>query len=142
MTERQLAKRVQFWCTGPLAHLGLGHWDIQVRFVPDHPHGKGSASAAISTSKSYASAWLEVVEPRFNATLPIVQDKLLIHELLHLAFRDLDNTFEDAADHASSGARDAYNERWEHEEEDLIEALARAIATIYHGDSDAAGFIP
>lgn len=130
MTQRQLLKRVKFW-QRTLVDLGLQHWRIEdCEIVDETSHGP-TAAASVGTSKQYASVWFQFRREFLSEAPPEKLDETIIHEWLHVFLRDL----EEAKDGAQSWLPDAswtdFEERYDHETEGVVEAMARLIVRLH-----------
>lgn len=119
MTEAQAVKRVTYW-QNRLSALGLGHWDIGVSFVDD-PDDNEEASAAMHTSHFYDSADMEIARSALDRD---DLDSIIIHELLHSAFRGLEVAEDGTLHNLAYPEAAAHRQRLEYERENLIQRLA------------------
>ena len=128
LTQKQLQKRVEYWIK-TLSPLGLGHFKVQgVHLVDETPGGPG-AQASVCTSSHYDSFEMWFREEGLEDSL----DEVILHELLHVAMRDYDNTVDEALDRWMPPATLAafeedviYRVR-----EGFVERCARAIAAAH-----------
>lgn len=137
MTEDQFILRTREW-QQHLMPLGLCHWDIAYEFVDGEVTGERSgldAEAEIGVSRYYDSAQMNV--PLGTLQLqPQHVDRVIVHELLHIAFRDLHNVETDLLAQLEPVAlRVGMEDLLEHEVEGLIERLARSIVLLHLGHS-------
>lgn len=127
MTEKKLRKRVEYWIE-VLGPLGLGHYELRGVHVVDEVPGGDNAQASVWTSSHYDSfeLWVrtDVVQRR-----PEVVDKTILHELVHVAMRDYDNTVDESMDRWMPPAtRDAFEDDVVRRvREGFVERMARTI---------------
>ena len=123
MTPAALEKRLRFWQRA----LKLDHWTIAFEVVDECSTGP-EASACVFRSNDYDTADVQVradVADKSGFELDIT----IVHELLHILFRDYDEAVNDIlsrlhdADHPVSKARMA------HENEGVIDRLARLLVS-------------
>lgn len=127
MTEAALQRRVQFWIK-KLAPLGLGHWEIDVEVLDNIEHdAKGTCRAQIKSSPMYDEATIEFNKAFVNS--PDI-DYLIVHELLHAVMRDLDAAIHGLCGIVSRDAAVAFDLRVDHEEEGVIDRVARSIVNL------------
>ena len=122
MTSDELVDRVTFW-QERLYNLGLSHWDIEVELV-EQPDDREDAAAVMHTSPQYDEATMEVAHFALERD---DLDTILVHELLHSAFRGVHCAEDDALFGLSHGERSAHSRRLEYERENLIQRLAVTI---------------
>lgn len=130
-TPIQLAKRVEKW-QHRLAHLGISHFRISaVHLVSDTPGGP-RAQASVCASEHYDSAefWFrwEFIEECTERQL----DETIVHEWVHVAWRDFDESVRGAESWMPSRTYDDFEERITHEREGLVERLTRTIIDLYY----------
>jgi hypothetical protein len=134
LTEKKLRKRVQFWAEKMLPELGLSSWDFDVKIVDDpEPRYEGSAAVAnVSCSTHYDTAWMEFDREWVSNVDERNLDKTIIHELLHVILRDWKNVQELPEQMMPPGEYKQWEMLLNHEEEGVVERLARSIAQLYH----------
>lgn len=117
--------RVDYW-RDACEPLGLGHWRVKVKIV-ENPDGSRSANAAVKISAQYDSAEIEFAEEALETLDDDEIDEAIVHELMHIVFRDFWGLLTDQEGAFSAGAWNLYMERLEHETEGVIDRTARAI---------------
>lgn len=138
MTLRQVVKRIDYWQHHPaLKHLGLAHWRFTVKWHGDCLTTIGGEelpdyidlAASATTSDFYTDADLTFSEEAMNDPLyEDDEDRYIVHELLHVAMRDLDVALDaDLKDYLPPPLLRAHRARLNHEKEAHIDALARCI---------------
>lgn len=140
MTNRrsiQLAKRVEAWqkCLEPL---GLAHYRIEQVTVEENPDGNERANASVTPSDLYDSAWFSfsssfVDHCYDDDDLPKL-DQVIIHEWLHVAFRDYYAAIALAEEHLSPPMREMWESALNTPHESLIERLARQLYHSFYSD--------
>jgi hypothetical protein len=131
VTERQLRRRIEGWQKA-LWPLGLGHWQLDsLKIVEQADPGKSEREAAASVGRAwhYDTFDLEFTRSALEEATPEDLDQTIIHELLHLVFRDHDRVFEQAESWVPPAGWESLTEMMEHEVEGIIDRMAR---TIYH----------
>jgi len=134
MTTASFIRRVTYW-QKKLKPLRLEHWDIEVEAV-DEPSDSVfySAKAAVTMSSHYDTVYLEVCKAWLPDAEPGDIDKVIIHELIHVAMRDFDDAIHRVEDVLGVPARGIWKEELRHERESLVEQLARTLYLAYEGD--------
>jgi hypothetical protein len=138
LTEEDIAECVELW----QQRLHLTEWEIQIDF---DSHCEESAAMDISKTWDYNIArlrlgpnWREWSQD--NCTLDdddaIVHrslDRLVVHELLHLLFREMDfaTTQRMLEDHLHRDVEAVADKAYEHAQENVIECLARVLVDAY-----------
>lgn len=133
ITGPQLARRVERW-QKVLAPLGLGHFRIEEVTVADQTPSHCGANATARLYQHYDSVQFWFTHDFIDGSTPKRLDEVIIHEWLHVAWRD----HEDVTDRAGEAwmppaALKDFTAALEHEQEGLIERTARLIYTLYHG---------
>lgn len=129
MTEAQIVKRTEWWMKR-LGHLGITHWRIDVESVDECMGAEGS-QAAVTPSGSYDSARIQFQRSWLKDATQQEADEVIVHELLHIASRDLMAAAHSAVDSGPMGTRAGNDERIRHEYEGVVERLARTIVNCY-----------
>lgn len=127
MTEAQAIKRFWHWVNHPaLVPFGFQSWKFDVS-VGDEPDGKVDANASIACASSYN--WAEVIFRRgYIADVdPETFDTTCVHELMHAAMRNLNQVEHIPCSYLSPVAEELYHERLDHEQEQFIDNLSRAL---------------
>lgn len=130
MTARQLRGRVEFWQRA-LTELGVGHWRIEECEIVEETGGGPRSSASVGTSNDYASVWFQFRKDFLDTAEGDKVDETIVHEWLHVVLRNL----EDAKDAAETWFPPAtwtdFDQRYEHETEGVVEAMARLIVRLH-----------
>ena len=124
MTPAQLEKRI----ARLQAALNLDHWKLDVKIVEEMEFSPGAAACVIR-STDYDLAEIRVAQATLDTHSEFELDVALAHELLHIHFRDMDNVTELMAELVPEAARDAYVSWLAHEQEGIVDRLARAVVT-------------
>lgn len=109
---------------GPLKQLGISHYriDVRINHTDDPP-----CAAEARTSKNYASATIIVYANAINVDRRSLRETL-IHELIHVAHRDLDNTLDLMMDEISDmKVLNTLDSMRVNAIEDFVDRLARTI---------------
>lgn len=137
MTLTQIVKRIDYWQHHPsLAHLGLAHWRFTVKWYDASHEGDNKmmsdAVATVNPSTFYTDATItlseaDIASPAYEGD----EDRYIVHELLHVAMRDLDEAMEaDIEEFFPPPLVDTHEHRVRHAKEGLIDALARVIVSL------------
>jgi hypothetical protein len=105
-----------------LDHLGLGHWDLTVRVVEelvDNP----DAWATCEPHEMYDSAIIEFVHDIPDEQL----DRVIVHELLHIFYRDFWRVIELPTFEVSKGEGALLRSQLRHELEGVVDRMARCL---------------
>lgn len=125
-----LAERVEAWARR-LPELGIAHWRIErvtmTDTMPDSPNAK--ASVQVSTDYDsftiyFRNGWLE----ECSAT---ELDEVIVHELMHVAMRNLDHVAEGVESWMPEKTYDDWAEAFNHEREGHVDRLARLIVRLH-----------
>lgn len=135
ITARQLAKRVETW-KKRLDYLGLEHWRIDsvgiVEEVPDAPN----SVACVQTAHLYDNfrVWFQAdyVENADEDDL----DETIIHELVHVAMRGLDRTYEQVEDWMPKHTYTDFMVSVGLEREAFVERITRTIYKLHAGSEN------
>jgi len=135
MTVKQLAKRVEAW-KDRLEFLGLGHWRIDgVGILDDIPDTENSV-ACVQTAHLYDNFRMffrrDYIEESDEADI----DETIIHELIHVAMRNLDRTYETVEEWMPRHTFADFMVTVGFEREAFVERLARTIYGLYCGGSN------
>lgn len=135
ITPINLAKRVEKW-QRTLVELGIAHYRIEqvtiTDIMPNADHG--DADASVMTSEKYDSYIIWFKDEFLERTTSRRLDETIVHELLHVWMRDLDESLSSVEDYMSSGAHAEWTERVDHAREGMIEGMARLIVRLHNGD--------
>lgn len=130
-----LAKRVEKW-QKRLTELGLAHWRVEEVIITDHhgmPNGPDT-DASVGVASHYDSYRIWFNSDFLEATDARRLDETIVHELLHVWMRDMDEALRSVEDHMSSATFDEWDERVGHAREGMVESMARLIVRLYHKD--------
>lgn len=132
MTDREVFARVRYWLKHPLLiELGISHWRIDVE-TAEEPSGRQNAKAAITTSGYYDTATIQFAADYVDEASEIDLDRTIMHELIHIVWRDLGDASRSLGMHVSNDRADAYEDRLDHETEGVVDRIARTIVTLEH----------
>lgn len=120
--RRKALKRIGRYGQELQALLRLDHWQIDID--PDLPEG---AKADVNWYESKWRATMRFSDEILRGT-PEEQRYTVVHELLHLHLRGPALIIKQLRGHMSDVGYSYTDERWEHEEELAVDALAQAIA--------------
>lgn len=126
VTQDQLQGRVAYLQD----MFNLNHWEITVTLV-DYFADSDDAAACVIRSNDYDLAEIQVARKTLDTHSKRELDVALAHELIHIHFRDLDNVTEAMTERLPEAQRDAYTSWLAHEQEGIVDRLARAV--IGHG---------
>lgn len=129
MTIAQLKRRVAYWQRG-LPFLGIAHWTIDIDVV-ESPDGNDGSAACVHTMEDYDHASMEFKREWLTSNTPKDIDCVIIHELLHIVFRDYDNTIASIHSHLNTPVRAVWSVQIEHELEGVIQRIANTICEAY-----------
>ncbi len=133
ITAIQLAKRVETW-QHRLGPLGVGHFRIEaVHLTDETPNGK-SANASVWCPRHYDNAEFWFTHDFLEETDERGLDETIIHEWLHVAWRDMDEALDRVEAWMPPHAYVDFEDIVNHEREGLIERAARMIADLYHNN--------
>ncbi len=126
MTPAQLKKRVAVW----QQRMNLQHWRLTVD-ITDEPRGKPSAAAGVTYSAFYDKADLEFQTELIAHESVHEIDCTIVHELVHIQLRDLDQTLWSITAHLAAPAEDVYEKAIERATEGFVDRIARVIVAGY-----------
>lgn len=119
----KLAERVEFWAD----RLYLHGWEFDVEFAV-RPEGRSSSwIACVKTDSQYDEATLQFNKEKLKELKQTQIDVYIVHELLHVMMRDLDEAIESVMEFFSHREWTLWKERVDHEEEGLVMRLAEII---------------
>lgn len=121
MTRRQLEARIRQW----QSRLGLAPWEI----VVEHADEPTDAWATTKSSPQYRRSTL-TFDPALREAGAPKADLIIVHELLHVLMRDVDESFEAVAGQLHPQAVDLAAKRYYHAVEGFVDALAGAIIAL------------
>lgn len=133
ITPIQLAKRVEAWGKR-LAPLGVAHFDIlRVTIGDESPSGHQNSKAAVQVHDLYDNCAFFFDSDELDRMEADELDMTIIHEWLHVAFRDLEAAINSYEDWVPVKFQDDFEDRLNHEREGLVDRLARALFQLYSG---------
>ena len=130
LTEKQLSARVGSWMES-LPYLGVIHWSVHVAIV-DAPDGNDGSAACVHSMNDYDHALMEFKREFLeeHEDWPEI-DKVIIHELLHMVFRDYDEAIGQVNSHLNVPVKQIWQQGVEHELEGVIQRLALQLYAAY-----------
>lgn len=120
-----LRGRIDYW-RQVMWPAGLRHWIINVEIV-EEPSGRPNSAAAVRSQDSYDLAEIQFSRELMDDYSDTEIDRVIVHELLHIVFRDLDEAISSVETWMPAATYTDFNERIDHEEEGIIDRLARSI---------------
>lgn len=133
ISNEYLLARVEYW-QERLKPLGLSHFRVeQVVVGPETPSGDG-CNATSGLPQHYDSIYFWFKQEFLDETDENRLNEVIVHEWLHGALRDLDEATDAAHKWMPDLVAKDFDERIEHEQEGLIDRLARLIVAL-DGDS-------
>ena len=133
ITPIQLAKRVEAWGKR-LAPLGIAHFDIlRVTVGDESPSGDPDAKASVQVHDLYDNCSFFFDSDELERMDEDELDMTIIHEWLHVAFRDLEAAVAAYEEWVPSRSYGAFSSRLNHEREGLVDRLARAMFQLHSG---------
>ena len=133
MTPGKLRSRVAYWQKA-LAPLGVGHWKITVDIV-DEPEGRRGSDAGVFIPSHYDHADMQVRRAHVEDCTQEELDCTIVHELVHLAMRDLRSVVDSASCRLSPSAEAMFDENFDHEMEGITDRVARALVAAHNAGS-------
>lgn len=131
ITPIQLAKRVERW-QNLLSPLGVGHFRITAVHLVEHAPHNPRAKASVWCPSHYDNAefWFtyELLESCDEQEL----DETIIHEWLHVAWRDMDEALEAVEKWMPDSTYEDFESVIDHEREGLIDRTARALYALHN----------
>jgi hypothetical protein len=129
VTESQLQRHVERWARR-LAPLGLSHWEFFVEIVSADALDSDNSDAQVQPSIKYDSAHM-LFKDTFIQNAEVEQiDKTIIHELLHLVFRDFENMIDLVTQELGVTAKELVEKTIDHEIEGVVERLTRTLHSV------------
>lgn len=122
MTEKQRNDMVTKW----KKNLRLDHWLIEI--VDEEPDNQ-DALASVMPAESYDRATIRFASS-WPEWPPAFAERVVVHELLHIVFRDLVEAEQSIYDALSHDARVLYSRRLDHELEGVIDRLAERFVEV------------
>jgi hypothetical protein len=107
--------------------LGLRGWEFHISIVDEVAGATRKAAASTSCSTHYDTVWMEFEKDWLSKASQSDIDKTIIHELLHMVFRDLDHQIENVSEFLGEPHKSSFEEAYTHEIEGIIEKMARTL---------------
>ena len=134
ITPIQLAKRVEAWGKR-LSALGVAHFEItHITVGHESPSGSSDAKASVVVHDLYDSCSFFFDQYELDRMDENELDMTIIHEWLHVAFRDWEAAVSACEDWLPARTFEDFEGRLNHEREGLIDRLARAMFQLYSGN--------
>jgi hypothetical protein len=130
LKRAKLEKRVKFW-QERLSELGVSHWRLESICIVEECESGKSAAASIHFPADYDSFDLQFKREHLKFASKQRIDEDIVHEFLHLAWRDMDDTTAGVTTWMPNATYDDWRERYKHEQEGLIERTARLIVRLH-----------
>lgn len=131
ITPIQLAKRIEKW-QHRLTLLGVAHWRIdEVVLCAETVAGPG-AGVSVSYPSTYDNCRFEFTYEFLEGADEQRLDEVIIHEWLHVAFRDFDEATKMAKDWMPPASYTDFEARLDHEREGIVDRLSKALYASYH----------
>lgn len=130
ITSIQLAQRIQRW-QKQLEILGIGHFRIDSVNVADTTPSGPSAKASVTMSGHYDYCTFWFTHETLDDCTPSELDELIVHEWLHVAFRDFEAAFHAVEKWMPAPTYEDWNDRVEHESEGVVDRLAKLIVALH-----------
>jgi hypothetical protein len=114
-----------------LIRLGMLEWRVSVDW-----HAHGWADSDLHYAQVMVPATLLTTTIRLNADRSggwdddLDLNETIVHELLHLAMRDVEQLVDSLLEHLLPMARELGSDRWRHAEELVVERLARVLVAL------------
>ena len=130
--SKHLAARYEYWCK----RLRLGDWKCRVTFANrtemlEEWGNEGETLGWCIKQRDHKSAVLRVLNPKTEAeTYELCCDKperVLVHEMLHVAIDPIEEIVESVIAYLGSEARSIYKGRWRTVKEQVVNQLADAL---------------
>lgn len=136
MTRAGLVKRVERW-----RRLLAPEWRVTlVDELPEDPGYPVNAQVAADDDYLHARLWLN--PDRYAPATPLGElDVTIVHELVHLLLRELRRTIDLLDGQVHRDVHRLLEERFRHEEELLVERVARVVARLEHPDGLLVGTV-
>ena len=129
ISKKTITGRVGSWMTY-LSHLGVGHWTIECVIV-ESPDGNDSSAACVHSMSDYDHALLEFNRSWLAKSDWPTIDKVIIHEILHMVFRDYDEAIAQVNSHLNIPVKQIWHQGIEHELEGVIERISRQLYELH-----------
>lgn len=133
ITPVQLAKRTEAWGKR-LSALGVAHFDIvRVTVGTQSPSGNPDAKASVQVHDLYDNCSFFFDADELEEMEEDELDMTIIHEWMHVAFRDLEAAIAMCEDWLPERTYSDYEDRLNHEREGLIDRLSKAMYQLHTG---------
>lgn len=130
MTEAYIKSRVKYWVK-KLALLGFSHYEIDVKVLSTEESEADLIYALADTHELYDLATLEFEKSWVSHLTKEQLDRVIVHELLHVAMRNHDRAVRSIQFLILSGAaEDLWVDHVTNERENLVERLAALICEL------------
>ena len=111
--------------------LGIRHWSVDVHIV-EAPDGNDGSAACVHNMSDYDHAMMEFKREFIEEQETWEEiDKVIIHELLHMVFRDYDEAIAQVNSHLNVPVKQIWQQGVEHELEGVIQRLALQLYAAY-----------
>jgi hypothetical protein len=131
VTIGTLRKLVRKW-QKILTPMGVGHWDVRSLEIVESEEFLARASCSTQYDQVYFQFAKDYLEEAPTDRI----EKTIIHEWLHVAWRDYEQVEVDAREQFAPVVEDLMKSRFDHEREGLIQRLAETIFVV-HSRSNA-----
>lgn len=135
LTLATLRDRVAYWQHHPaLSSLGLGAWDLSVEWLPEDNDDPESPIASAEPHHYYDEGELKFSRAEIDNCTALEVDRAIVHELLHIFMRDLDEAAEEQISlYFPFPAASGWRARVKHEREGFVDRMARTIVALDKG---------
>ena len=123
MTKEQIEQRVTYW----KGVLQCEHVRVYVE-IEDGTNERGAYATCIP--HPHYDQMRVVFKPEQFEQVPRDLDEVVVHELLHFLFRDYNAAAAALEDEVGEGVQSVFADRLEHEEERVVDKLARVIVAL------------
>jgi hypothetical protein len=127
----ELTELIEDW-QDKLGTLGILHWRIKEVTIGPSPPGGENANASVWSSSSYDTCEFYFKDSYIEEATQQDVEETIIHEWLHVAWRDMDRASEAGASWFTQAAWDDWSARFDHEREGLIDRLSRAFYELHN----------
>jgi hypothetical protein len=135
VTPGNLERTVAYWQKKILAPLGIGHWKIIVNVVDEIDYSP-TIRACVRNRADYDESEMEFQREFIESADLREIDEVIVHELMHIAFRDLWECVTDVQRWMSEREAEMYHQRLKHEEEGVIDRVARTLVSLHNPGFD------
>lgn len=132
MTPGKLRRRIAYWQRA-LGPLGVGHWKLSVDIV-DEPRGQRNSDAGVFVPTHYDTARMEFRREHVETCGDEELDCTIVHELVHLALRDLREVVDSSSERLSPSAEALFDELFDHEMEGVTDRFARTFVALHNAN--------